>query len=88
MPSFNLKGEATVTTISGGITTLLIMVLTIIYASLKLVVLINKEDSYIGYSEELAYFSSNDILNLNNIGFRMAFRVYIYLDFKSMHDQR
>ena len=49
LPSLNLKGESTVTTISGGIITLLIMVLTITYASLKLVVLINKEDPKISY---------------------------------------
>ena len=44
LPSFNLKGEAHINTMIGGIMTIIILVLTVIYASTKIVQLINKED--------------------------------------------
>ena len=69
LPAFNLKGETTVPTLTGGICTFLIICLFLTYGGLKFIHLMEKHNPQIIQVTELDVFDSEDIIDLDEIGF-------------------
>ena len=65
IPSFNLKGEARVNTLFGGIITILILSLTFIYAVLKGIALIERTNPTINDFPIPSYFEISETVNFN-----------------------
>ena len=75
MPTFNLKGESTVATLTGGICTFMIICVFLTYGSLKLIHLIEKHNPSIITVTQEAVFGYDNEMNLDEMGFRFAFTV-------------
>ena len=73
LPSFNIKGETHVNTIYGGIMTFIISFMAILYALLKLNVLINSVNPNISVTKVINNFGMYERINMNEIGYRLAF---------------
>ena len=73
LPSFNLKGETKVNTVFGGTITVLILSLTVTYAILKCIQLLNRENPTINDYPIEEYFGVAETVNLNEIEFKFAF---------------
>ncbi len=82
MPTFNLKGETHVGTVTGGIFTFCLTVVFLGYASLKLTHLVEAKGPSISEFKELNWYDYTTRLNLNDIDFKMAFSVEGYSDKK------
>ena len=68
---------------------LIVIILTLIYAPLKLVDLIKKEDPQINISTQVGYYKQDETLNLNDIGFRVGFDVgFAKEPYSSLEDPR
>ena len=79
LPSFNLKGETVIPTLTGGICTFLFICLLLAYGSLKFIDLIEKRNPQINIVTEQDVFNSDDLINLDEIGFKFAFTIENYL---------
>ena len=73
LPSFNLKGNPGIKTVAGGLMTILIMVIAILYASMRLVILVNGDNPQINIFTSRNLVPNDENLNLNDINYRMAF---------------
>ena len=73
IPSFNLKGETRVNTLFGGVITLLIITLTLAYAILKAVHLLQRKNPTINQYPIPHHFDVSETVDLNKIGFKVAF---------------
>ena len=73
LPGFNIKGRDKVTTIAGGVSTILISGIVLLYATTKLLHMESKNNPNISSFIREAEFNSEDILNLNEMNFRVAF---------------
>ena len=80
VPSFNLGGETHVNTVPGGLLTLLILLLTLLYATSKFQDLVLGKNPIISNTLELDYYGSNDKLKLSDTNFRIAFGIKHYED--------
>lgn len=78
IPAFNLKGSNRVHTMPGGLMTFAIMVVMLIYASIKMIQLINRTNPNIAQFLEKDVYDSTTRLNLNEINYRVAFTVEGY----------
>ena len=88
LPAFNIQGQTQVLTVSGGILTALLSVVFIGYASLKLTHLMDKKNPLIAELKETNFYDFNTRINLNEIGYKMAFTVEGYLDSKIKDDPK
>ena len=70
VPTFNIKGETKVHTVTGGILTTVFGVIFISYAVLKLTHLIDKKNPLIAEIRERNFYDYNTRVNLNDIGFK------------------
>ena len=75
VPAFNVGGETRVSTVCGGIISVLVMTLTLTYSIVKLTQLINKQNPTINQVTIPNHYAPIDRQNLNDINFRMAFTV-------------
>ena len=75
VPTFNLGGETRVSTVCGGIISVLVMILTLTYSIVKLTQLINKDNPNINQVAVPDYYAPTYRQNLNDINFQMAFTV-------------
>ena len=75
IPAFNLKGENRVNSVFGGVVTTIILTLTLIYASMKAIDLMEKRNPTISYGTIEDEFSQTHILNFNEVNHRFAFSV-------------
>ena len=73
---------------TGGLLTSLVAFIFFIYASLKLSHMLDKYNPNISEVKELNSYDSSERLNLNDVGFRIAFSVEGYLDSKLRNDHR
>ena len=80
LPAFNLKGQTMVHTISGGVATFLVIVVMLIYGSIKIIHLFSKHNPNVVSVYEKNYFDYKERLDLNQIDFRLAFSVEGYHD--------
>ena len=80
LPTFNIKGESKVATVTGGLLSFFVGVVFFIYGSLKLSHLMDKYNPNISEVKEQNVYTSDTRLNLHDIGFRLAFAVEGYVD--------
>ena len=88
MPSFTLKGETHVGTYYGGFVTLIIFVLTLCFAGLKAVILVNRTNPNISHVRENTHFNGSEKINLNEINYRLAYIIENYDDRKTKNDKK
>lgn len=88
LPAFNIKGTTVVHTVSGGLTTFLIIVVMLAYASIKTIQLFSKHHNNVVQITEKNFFDYHDRLDLNEIGFRLAFSVEGYHSRERKDDPR
>ena len=87
-PTFNIKGQTKVYTMTGAILTFLLILVFSGYAALKLTHLFDKYNPNIAELKESNFYDFNERVNLQDIGFQMAFTVEGYLDKKRKDDPR
>ena len=75
-------------TVTGGLLSFAVGIVFFIYATLKLSHLLDKYNPNISEVKELNFYDSSERLNLNDIGFRIAFAVEGYLDGKLRDDHK
>ena len=80
LQAFNLKGETVITTLTGGISTFIILIIFIAYGSLKAIHLKEKKNPDILSLTEKGVFDSSHVLNLDDMGFKFAWTIENYLD--------
>ena len=88
LPMFNLKGESKVFTLVGGVFTVIIVCIWLVYATIKFEHMITKHNPLISEVNEQNFFDYETRLNLQQIGFKMAFSIEGYLDSKTKDDER
>ena len=88
LPSFNIKGETHVNTVFGGIMTFNITLLAILYAFLKMNVLMNRMNPNISVTKVIDNFGMYERINMNEIGYRMAFVIENFDDKKTKADPK
>ena len=88
LPTFNIKGESKVATVTGGLLSFFVGVVFFIYGSLKLSHLMDKYNPNISEVKEQNFYNSDTRLNLHDIGFRFAFSVEGYVDQMMRDDHR
>ena len=80
LPAFNLKGNPGIKTVAGGLMTILISFIAILYASMRMVVLVNGDNPQINIFTSRNLIPNEEYLNLNDINYRMAFVVEGFAD--------
>ena len=88
IPSFNLKGETRVTTLFGGLVTVSIVILSLAYALLKGIHLLHRTNPTINTYLIPSHFDNYETVNLNEIGFRLAFSFRSYKSHLLIDDPR
>lgn len=88
LPQFNLKGNTLIHTRTGGVITFFLLVLILSYALIKFIHLLSKNNPQIQQFLDEELFDYTEVLNLNEIGFRIAFSVEGYHDRKMKNDPR
>ena len=88
MPGFNLKGKEKVSSVFGGLMTVILIIVMLLYAGIKAMMLINRENPNVStFSEEFS-LSSEDRLNLKESGMRFAWTFEGYSDKELKNDPR
>ena len=80
LPVFNLKGASVVHTKMGGLLSFSIFVITMIYATIKLIQLFDRHNPNVTQFLERNVYDYREKLDLNEANFRIAFTVEGYLD--------
>ena len=75
LPTFNLNSDTEVNTVTGGLVTFAIIIMVLCYGSLKFYHLISKHNANVTSVLETDVFDFNEITNLSEAGFRLAFSV-------------
>ena len=75
LPGFNLKGSDVVTTMVGGVSSIFIFAIVLLYGAIKFIHLQSKANPNVATYIREGSFSSADILDLNDMNFRIAFAV-------------
>ena len=88
IPSFNIKGETRVNTVFGGIITVAILTLTLAYAILKGIDLVTRKNPTINDYVIPSYFHDLEYVNLDEIGFKVAFSFRNYSSLELIDDSR
>ena len=88
MPGFNVQGQTKMNTAIGGVFTVFIMFATIAYSAVKSIHLASGHNPVINVFTETNYYSAEDVVNLSESGFRMAFTVEGFVDQLAKRDPR
>ena len=80
VPTFNLKGENTVQTLTGGLFTFFMLCVFFTYGCLKFVHLMERHNPQLSQVTQEDVFNSDDLMNLKDMGFTFAFTVENFLD--------
>ena len=80
LPTFILKGRDKVQTRTGGVATIVITIIALMYAALKLSHLIDKHNPMMSSYFKEDYFKSEDLINLSERKVRLAFTIEDHLD--------
>ena len=75
VPAFKLDGENQVKTVFGGVLSILILSLTLMYASIKFIDLKERANPVISTIKIPDHYAATDHFKLNDANFRMAFTV-------------
>ena len=91
VPAINLNGRPEVNTCFGGFMTVVIITVTFLYASMKLVELIQNTNPTISDITVPEYFSNTDYVSTDEMNFKMAFTMFNTdpgRDFETVYDPR
>ena len=88
VPGFNIKGMHHLGTAMGGLVTAILLTISLIYAMIKTLHLVNAANPVMSALTIPGYYSSMDRFYLNEAKFRMAFSVEGYLDGENKNDPR
>ena len=89
LPTFILKGRKKVQTRIGGVTTILICTVVLMYAGLKFSHLMDKHNPVMSSYYKEDYYANGEAVNLSERNFRMAVSVEnLYGSFKLKDDER
>ena len=88
LPAFNLKGTSTVHTMTGGIFTFIVVIITLTYGSMKLLHLVNRHNPNVSEATQLDFYNFEEVLSLKEIDFKFAFSVEGYHDREVKDDPR
>ena len=80
LPTFILKGRDKVTTRTGGVATIVITIIALMYALLKFSHLIDKHNPMMSTYFKEDYWKSEDLINLGERNVRLAFTIEDHLD--------
>ena len=86
LPGFNLGGEDTIKTYCGGLLSSFIIMITLLFASLKLNHLLSRYNPQVNDYVEKSHFDHTDIYSPREHDFRMAVRIENYLTGEMKHD--
>ena len=88
LPLFNLKGEVTVHTLAGGVLTFIIIVVVLIYSTIKMMHLFDRHNPQISQVLQRSVYDFNERLSFNEIKFRIAFSVEGYISRERKDDPK
>ena len=88
VPAFNIKGESKVNTLPGGICTVLILWITLAFATRKAIVLSNHTDVDISTHIDKNAFPPTETVPVKDLGFKMAFTMQDFLTRELKNDPR
>ena len=88
VPAFNIKGESRVNTALGGTITFAILSVSLIYSCIKIIQMVNGDNPIISALVLPSFFGAEDILNLYEVNFRMAFTIEGYVVRERKNDPR
>ena len=80
MPTFILKGRDKVQTRTGGVATIVITIIALMYAALKFSHLTDKHNPMMSSYFKEDYYKSEDLINLSERRVRLAFTIEDHLD--------
>ena len=75
LPSFNLKGQGSVSTLVGGFCTMLLFSIVLLYSTIKFLQLKQMANPVVSSYIKESSFGSDEILNMNERNFKVAFAV-------------
>ena len=78
LPTFNLKGRGIVTTLCGGVFSLIIFMIALSYGLLKMIHLLDKANPNVTVVSDKDVYDFNEILNFGEINFRIAWSIEGY----------
>ena len=88
LPNFSLKGKQQIPSVTGGVSTAIIIVVMLTFALTKLDQLLKRDNPNVStFTEELA-LGSSDVINLKDTGIRFAWSIEGYSDKKIKDDPR
>ena len=88
IPGFNLKGETQILTKTGGCLSVLLVLVWAIYGIIKFSEMVGKQNPFISETNEPNFYDYKTHINLNDIGFKLAFSVESYFDAEMKADPR
>ena len=88
LPGFNLKGTSTVHTMTGGLFTFIVVIISLVYGTIKLLQLVDKHNPNVSEVSELDFYNFEEVLSLKEINFKIAFSVEGYLEREVKDDPR
>ena len=88
LPGFNVRGRSTIPSLAGVICSLLIMVVTLLYAGIKFAIMINRENPQISSYMERYVIPPDEEFYFKKNGFYFAFGVEGYHDGLPRDDPR
>ena len=88
LPGFNIKGRQQVNTMFGGASRLLLLMIVMLYAATKLIHLMSKANPNVSSYIREGSFTEEDILNLNQMNFKIAFAVEGFVTKDLKYDPR
>ena len=88
VPSFNLKGITSFPTLAGGLVSIIIIIIMIMYGSFKLMHFLLRSNPIIGEYVELDAIDSEQKFDLRALNLPFAFTVEGYLDNETKDDPR
>ena len=80
LPTFNLKGKSKVASVCGGLVSVVIITIMLLYSGIKLTMLVNRENPNVSTFSEEFVLSSEDKLNLKEAGMLFAWTFEGYGD--------
>ena len=88
LPGFNLKGKKTVSSVFGGLFSVILIIVMLLYAGIKLQMLLSRANPNVSTFKEEFVLSSEDRLNLKDAGMRFAWTFEGYSDKELKNDPR
>lgn len=88
IPGFNIKGKTEARTYSGGLLSLLISTVVLMFAVIKFLQLIDRYNPNISQVLQKSYYTENDLYNTRENNFRLAFSLENYIDGKVRLDPK